>query len=479
MSKLPSTLAVVALAVGLVFFSLARPVRAEIQSDSEITEILTKGCWIPDPQKPSHVMIFSGDGTCTFGSIYAVGSHLYHGSWQIGADRVTVTFGLLNSTDILYKPINPSGTRTVDNKGATFYMSRSTDIVPASLAPKKPGAAPPGVPAAEAIQTPALLVTPDIQESASQVVQTYHNSLVFVNGDKGAGSGFIAAIAGANYLITNAHVTAEIPNAQFKTLDGGVVQGGTPSVAIGEDIFCMAMPAGGKPFEIMKDVDTNAAIGDAVVVLGNADGGGVVNTIIGRIVGIGPNLVEIDAPFVPGNSGSPIVHLKSGKVIGVATYVLTNQYDLTTDRQLKEPVVRRFGYRLDSAKGWQAVKWPAFNAQAAHMDSIKTLTDDLADFFRDLAENKGVVTPGRHTNPVIATRIDDWVAARSHNPSPEDIAEADADFLSFLKIACQTDITAAQPQITYDYFRRELADQKQERDAMAKGFKQIIQAVGQ
>ena len=143
----------------------------------------------------------------------------------------------------------------------------------------------------------------------------------------------------------------------------------------------------------MKDVDANAAIGDSVVVLGNAEGGGVVNTIIGKIVGIGPNLVEIDAPFVPGNSGSPIVHLKSGKVIGVATYLVTNQYDLSTNQHLKKPVVRRFGYRVDSVKAWQPVNWRLFDLQAAEMENITRLTDDLYDFFRDLDENRGPSHP--------------------------------------------------------------------------------------
>ena len=75
----------------------------------------------------------------------------------------------------------------------------------------------------------------------------------------------------------------------------------------------------------MDHVDENASIDDDVVVLGNAEGGGVINTIKGKIVGVGPNLVEVDAAFVPGNSGSPIIHLKTGKVIGVATYLIIAQ----------------------------------------------------------------------------------------------------------------------------------------------------------
>jgi len=97
-------------------------------------------------------------------------------------------------------------------------------------------------------------------------------------------------------------------------------------MAVGEDIFCMALPAQQKPFEVMQDVDANAAIGDPVAVLGNADG--VVNPIMGSITGIGPTFIEVDAPFLQDNSGGPIIHLKTGKVIGVAAYQVKNKYDM-------------------------------------------------------------------------------------------------------------------------------------------------------
>jgi len=360
---------------------------------------------------------------------------------------------------------------------------------------------PPGPPVAGTAPIPAPAVAPAVppahQLSASEIVTAYHNSLVFVTGKEASGSGFIASMNGRNYLVTNAHVAAGINDAAFKSLDGTVVQGGAASVAVGHDIFCMQMPAGGKPLEIMQGVDANAAIGDDVVVLGNAEGQGVINTITGKITGIGPDLVEIDAQFVPGNSGSPIIHLKTGKVIGVATYIVTTfastapakdgsggdetpapnkkgkkKKKENTPDPTPSQVIRRFGYRLDDAKTWQAVNWQTFYAQAAVMKNIETLTADLDDFFRDLYEHKGGVTPGRHTNPVIKSRIDQWLENKATSHSSSDEAWEDKNFISFLEISCQSDIAAAQRQLTY-----ELADQKQTRDAMAKAFEEIIKGL--
>jgi Trypsin-like peptidase domain len=327
--------------------------------------------------------------------------------------------------------------------------------------------------------TPAPPISPEEQQSASQIIEAYHNSLVFVTGTDGSGSGFIATIGNANYLVTSTHVVTTVRDVAFKTLDGAVIKGGAPSMAVGEDIFCMALPPGGKSFEIMQGVDANVAIGDEVVVPGDAEGAGMVSTIIGRIIAIGPNLLEVDAPFEPGDSGSPIIHLKTGKVIGVAAYTVTDKYGLSTDPVLKQPGARRFGYRVDSVKGWQAVRWQDFDAQAAQMQGVETLTDDLYDFFRDLEDKKGVAGLDMRVNPVIKSHIDDWVTEKASHPGTEEAAHNDAIFISFLKSSSQSDITAAESQVTYDCFQRDLADQKQIRDQIEKALEQIIQGPAQ
>lgn len=259
-------------------------------------------------------------------------------------------------------------TTTPPSSSSTYF---GTTNAPATTTTSSP----PGTPAA----IPAPAPTDD-QHNVGEIVKTYHSSLDFISGKEGSGNGFIATMSGSNYLITNAHVAIALNDAAFKGLDGIAVKG-APSVAVGGDIFRMELPAGGKPFEVMESVGQNASIGDAVVVLGNTGDDGVINPVLGKIVGIGPNLVEVDAPFAADYSGSPIIHLKSGKVIGVATYVIVNSYDETTKEKAKTPVIRRFGYRLDNVKTWQPVSWQSYYAQAVMMQNIATLTDDLDDFF--------------------------------------------------------------------------------------------------
>ena len=348
----------------------------------------------------------------------------------------------------------------------------SVDKTPVASATPAPAPAP----ATPAPVQPVAAVSMPSDPVSRDLVKTYRNSLVFVTGADGAGSGFVATLGGANFLFTNAHVAAGIKGAGFKSLDGTKVQAGAPTIAVGHDIFRLQLGAGGTPFEIMAGVDEKVTLDDEVVVLGNSEGAGVINAIKGKVVGIGPQLVEVDAPFQPGNSGSPIIHLKTGKVIGVATYLTIKKYDAATKEVLKAPVIRRFGYRLDSVKTWEPVAWPTFYAQAAEMQAIETLTGNLDNFLIDLSKNNRP-TPGAHSNPAIRSRIDQWAADSKKRMNPKDAAAVDQNFISFLKIACRSDITAAQAHLTYDYFQRQLTEQQQQRGEIAEIFDKIIKEI--
>lgn len=342
---------------------------------------------------------------------------------------------------------------------------------------------PPAVAAAPTATTeppsaPAPAAPPQIsaeaQEQTAQLVKTHRNNLVFVSGSNGSGSGFLAKFGAGTFLITNAHVAAGVKGAGFKTLQGDAVKAGAAAVAVGHDIFLMQASAA-QPLEIMTGVDENTSIGDEIVVLGNAEGAGVINTIVGRIVGVGPNLVEVDAPFKPGNSGSPIIHIKSGKVIGAATYLTIRKFDSATKQPVKEPIVRRFGYRLDSIKSWQPVQWPAFLAQAQEMETIEGLTDDLVKFLTVLGNGK--ISSSLQTNAAIKSRIDAWQTSRSRGLSLRDRQNVDQNFISYLKVTCQADITAAHPRMTYDYFQRQLTEQESGRKEIADIFDKIIKDI--
>ena len=146
--------------------------------------------------------------------------------------------------------------------------------------------------------------------------------------------------------------------------------------------------------EVMQQVDKNVSIGDDVLVLGNSQGSGVVTEISGKVTGIGPELVEVDAKFVAGNSGSPIIHVKTGKVIALATFAVIRKLDtLGKDSQFTE--IRRFGYRLDTVPKWEFRQWDGFQKEGDTVAEVERKSESLIILLRDIFDD-GIVNARLH-----------------------------------------------------------------------------------
>lgn len=304
------------------------------------------------------------------------------------------------------------------------------------------------------------------KDKAAALVRDYRSGLVFFEGKAGMGSGFITDIKGRKFLITNAHVLAAIKAAKFKLLDRTEVQIGAASVAVGHDLIALTVVEGGTAIPAVASLDKEAEIGDTVVVLGNAEGAGVVNLLEGKLTGIGPNLVEVDAPFVPGNSGSPIIHVSSGKVIGVATYAMMKKIG---PRQEK---IRRFGFRLDSVQQWQSIDWKRFYAEADVMERVKKTTGGFVDLLNDLGRH------GRPTHsydsPAIRGALDSFFMARGMRPGPRYASGGGQSLLTLLHTASRNDFADAKTRCTYDFFRRQFEEEERNREEILGVFDKML-----
>ena len=309
-------------------------------------------------------------------------------------------------------------------------------------------------------------------EQVAELVKNYSGSLVFVEDKGGAGSGFACMFGTQKFVFTNQHVVAGHPGVKLTLLDQSPIQVGQAAAAVGHDIMSLALVSNTKTMDMMIEVEKNAAIGDEVVVLGNPDGARVIKPLVGKLVGIGPNLIEVTAEFVPGSSGSPIVHLKSGKVIGVATYLTMRDADGLSGRGT--PKVRRFGYRLDSAKQWQPIVWATYNEEFATIERIKETTHDLGALIREMARTGGV-DASRHKNPAIRKPLDKFDEALSgRGSSRTDRPHAVKEFMTAMRAVTQGDITQANARLRYDFFRKELTEEQQVRTQFYKIFDEML-----
>ena len=313
-----------------------------------------------------------------------------------------------------------------------------------------------------------------VASDLGDLVRDSSASLVFIEGGGGSGSGFVCRTKDGVFLFTNQHVVAEMPSMKATRLDNTSVPAGAPAAAVGHDLMRFATKDVPNPFVATDNLDADARIGDEVAVLGNSEGSRVIAPLAGRLLGIGPDRIEVSAEFVPGNSGSPIIHVKTGKVIGIATYLETRRFGQLADTKVGK--VRRFGYRLDSVKQWQAVAWPAYQAEHTDLAKIEALTKDLAHLIDDMA-NDGNIDPRKHNNPVLARPLGDLDRAMTQrNLSAPDRQRAMQEFLATLRSATTGDIVQARQRMRYDYFRRSLDEQAAYREQFHKIFDKLMKA---
>lgn len=195
----------------------------------------------------------------------------------------------------------------------------------------------------------------DAKESSLNLYDRVRESLVVISCPNGRASGFLLKDKEKTYLYTNEHVVRLATSFEARLLSGNVVKTGAFQIPEGEGDVVRFVVETNMP--ALKMSAETPKIGAVVSVLGDSGGAGVVTEIGGRIVGVGPDRIETDARFVPGNSGSPILNA-AGDVVGIATYATKRKHDWTTAGTRFEDV-RRFGYRIDNLK-WRDVSWDLY-----------------------------------------------------------------------------------------------------------------------
>ena len=195
------------------------------------------------------------------------------------------------------------------------------------------------------------------QGAVSNLYNSVKSYLCIVKAKTSSGSGFIAKDGNSIYFYTNEHVVRGASGRPtVTTIDGRKLALGAFEIAEGADLVRFKLEGFEMGLRIRSD---DIKLGEHVMIFGNSDGYGVATAISGYVVGVGPDVMEVSAEFVHGNSGSPVVTIE-GVVIGVATYAVNAKNDKDwVKRDTLFNGVRRFAIRLSNVR-WKPMDWETY-----------------------------------------------------------------------------------------------------------------------
>lgn len=215
---------------------------------------------------------------------------------------------------------------------------------------------------------------PNLSSRLSTMVQ---ESLVIVSAGEATGSGFIVEMEGKQYVVTNCHVISGARDVSLKMLNGRILKTVTLELADKSDLARISFSSD-EPVKALTIVPTAPVMYEPISVMGNSDGAGVVTELSGKVLAVGPDNVEVDSPFVRGNSGSPVLN-QEGQVMAVASFVSRVKPDQDwVKKGTRFEEARRFAIRLNIAHQWKPVEWEDFYRQTIMQHDIEALILDLA-----------------------------------------------------------------------------------------------------
>lgn len=250
------------------------------------------------------------------------------------------------------------------------------------------------------------------EESYPEEVKNFRlpvESLVLIEGDVARGSGFVAKIRDICFLVTNIHVLAPNSSISLSTAAGEQIHPqGQVFLSKDRDLAIIRIEPTEHYLEVTEDIITDIKIGSWVVVPGNSKGAGVITQLVGKVKGIGPNLLEVDARFVKGNSGCPIIDPVTGKVLGLASYVKAPDNESKIDQDSTFTKFRRFAYRIDNNEEWEAATIQELNKENEILEKFIARTQALA-YISYALNKKRTVLSGYQSDPSLKHVFDPFM----------------------------------------------------------------------
>jgi hypothetical protein len=269
----------------------------------------------------------------------------------------------------------------VATTASTGAPSSTNYVPPQILVPGPPAAATATALGALTTNAPAAS-PPDI---SGKLTDAQAGAIVLVKGDNSEGTGFLVHMPDGPAVITNIHVVSNNPNVKVTTNDGRQIPILGYKGAADRDLMMMTIKDDHYSYlDLATDVDNLVHIDDSVITPGNSEGGEVMLDTDGAVRGVGPQKVEFSNPVFHGNSGGPVLHVNSSKVIAVVegAYAVNpsdalDRASLADSKSAIAGSMRYFGLRLDTVPKWEPYDWNRFLAETLFLRNFHEASRSL------------------------------------------------------------------------------------------------------
>lgn len=296
----------------------------------------------------------------------------------------------------------------------------------------------------------------------SQPGEDVAEAIVVIEGDAGAGTGFLVEDEGKLYLYTAAHVLSGNKTLKVKLRTGRQLKKfGKFEASGGADLVRI---------ELLEDFDKPLKLADksgqssqdmTVFAAGNSGGGGTVGFLEGKIQGVGAESIEIDAGVIQGNSGGPILDGITHEVLGVVTHLVAARKDQWA-KETRFSEIRRFGCRVDRAWDWDERPIGVFLEEGQQLKELTDLNELMVLALQPSQwDNPELREYENHAVVREIRSLQKWIDSK--RGSATGVSESDrsrkvAAFFSGLRASSRRQMRDFDPE-RFVWFHREMAEQ--------------------
>ncbi len=213
-------------------------------------------------------------------------------------------------------------------------------------------------------------------------VPRIERAVFVVEHDKGRGSGFLMQQTGVVFFVSNIHVLSGGSQFSIKNVYGESVSiPDTVQVAADRDLVRFPVPYKGG-----LRMSPEYGFDDKICAVGNSGGEGVLTRLDGKIMALGPKVIEISSNIIPGNSGGPVLD-QSNQVVGVSTYLVNhkNMPDwIIKGSRFTE--ARRMAARVDNVE-WITMSWKDFCRESAYVNQMEDYAGEIIGIVKALSDD--------------------------------------------------------------------------------------------